>query len=139
MGSCGDCAGLPLAWPQPCVRLTPSSRPWAQQRAPGGERVKKEEGAEPCGVKSQVWTSDSPCVHRLSTAAHGMPRRCRRCVSRGEMLFHGPAWGSCWAQRWEKSRCGAPQCELIKWKRKGGFCCCCLLFFFFFSCTACGL
>ena len=95
--------------------------------------MKKEEGAEPCGVKSQVWTSDSPCVHRLSTAAHGMPRRCRRCVSRGEMLFHGPAWGSCWAQRWEKSRCGAPQCELIKWKRKGGFCCCCLLFFFFLA------
>ncbi|XP_068835062.1 uncharacterized protein [Capricornis sumatraensis] len=24
-----------------------------------------------------------PCVHRLSAAARGMPRRCRRCVSRG--------------------------------------------------------
>ena len=85
----------------------------AQQRGlQVGRGVKKEEGAEPCGVKSQVWTSDSPCVRRPSTAVHGMPRRCRRCVSRGETpLLHGPAWGPA-GHRWEKSRCGAPHCEL---------------------------
>lgn len=133
----GDCLALPvvaetrapgetvldsyLAQPQPCVRLTPKLQvPGAQQRGLQPERSEEGGGAEPCGAKSQVWTSDSRSVHRPSTAARGMPRRCRGCVSRGETLLHGPAWGPCWAQSVEKSRCGA-HTELTRRMEKAGF------------------
>lgn len=78
------------------MRLTPSSRSREHSREGSSQgEEEKEEGAEPCGAKSQVWTSDSHvCTGRARQLvgchadAGGVSAEVRRCFTG---LLGGPA------------------------------------------------